>query len=190
MPDATERMTLDEYKRMRDGKLPPMRVEPGAQTKEDLRRESELQRDCENELSQRGIEYLHLSIKARERKGWPDLVFCLPDYAPADWEFRYLPQAFAVELKTATGRLSDDQRRVLARMQANGWLVRVVRTFEDFRALIGGDLGAGEKLPPDAAKSPASPEAYNLARGGGAAASGGDSGQRGTGGRGGDERGG
>jgi len=179
MPDATERMTLDEYKRMRDGKLPPMRVEPGAQTKEDLRRESELQRDCENELSLRGIEYLHLSIKARERKGWPDLTFSVPFHREG-WRCPTCcarGRHYAVELKTATGRLSDDQKRVLARMQANGWLVRVVRTFEDFRALIGGDLGAGEKLPPDAAKSPASPEAYNLARGGGAAASGGDSGR-------------
>jgi len=118
MPDATERMTLDEYKRMRDGKLPPMRVEPGAQTKEDLRRESELQRDCENELSLRGIEYLHLSIKARERKGWPDLTFSVPFHREG-WRCPTCcarGRHYAVELKTATGRLSDDQKRVLARI--------------------------------------------------------------------------
>jgi len=86
--------------------------------------EKELQRLCEQELSRRGIVYLHLSPMAREKVGWPDLVFC------ANGSPR------AVELKTTTGRLSPDQERVLSRMQANGWQTYVVRSFDVFKSLL------------------------------------------------------
>jgi hypothetical protein len=41
------------------------------------RMERDLQRLCEQELNRRGIAYLHLSPMAREKIGWPDLVFAV-----------------------------------------------------------------------------------------------------------------
>jgi len=99
-------------------------------------------------LSRRGIAYLHLSPKARERGGWPDLTFSVSGWDATLHKSQdlWIARAYAVELKSASGRLSDVQRAVLGQMQSNGWIVRVVRSFEDFRALIGGDLSAGECL--------------------------------------------
>jgi len=111
--------------------LPDPRQDAARETKADIQYERDLQRDCENLLSQRGIEYLHLSPRAREKRGWPDLVFSVRG------------RAYAVELKSATGRLSDAQKRCLTRMAGNGWMVRVVRDFETFSAILGGDTEAG-----------------------------------------------
>ena len=92
--------------------------------KADDRAEKELQRLCEQELSRRGIEYIHLSFRAREKRGYPDLTFAL-DGVPV-----------AVELKSATGKLSPDQVKVMQRMERNGWRTHVVRSFEQFRKII------------------------------------------------------
>ena len=86
--------------------------------------EKELQHLCELELSRRGIEHLHLSPRAREKAGWPDLTFVL-DGVP-----------YAVELKTAAGRLSEAQERVLGRMACNGWRCVVVRSIGAFVELM------------------------------------------------------
>ena len=133
---------LDDYRRRRLKAEHPeeyQRMLETEQTKADEKQEKQLQTTCENLLRLRGIEYLHLSFRAREKCGWPDLVFALPqgDDRPG------IPMA--VELKTARGRLSDDQVKVLTRMQANGWCVRIIRSFEDFKRLLDGDLLAGEK---------------------------------------------
>lgn len=90
----------------------------------DSLREVDLQRLCEQALSSRGIVYLHLSPRAREKAGWPDLVFCLSG------------RPFAVELKTPAGRLSPDQERLLARLAADGWNTRIVRSFDAFLAIL------------------------------------------------------
>ncbi len=86
--------------------------------------EKDLQRLCEHELTRRGIEFLHLSPKAREKVGWPDLVFC-QDGA-----------ACAVELKAVDGKLSDDQVRVMDAMRSNGWECIVCRSFDTFKAFL------------------------------------------------------
>ena len=95
-----------------------------AQAKHEARQERELQTLCERELNRRGIAYLHLSPRARERAGWPDLVFVVEG----------IP--YAVELKTAAGRLTPEQRQMLQGMAANGWRTHVVRDFESFHALL------------------------------------------------------
>jgi hypothetical protein len=106
--------------------IPPLTPFKGPAPSRHPSRESELQKLCESELNRRGIEYLHLSPMAREKKGWPDLVFALHG------------TAYAVELKSQTGTLSDDQSHRLARMEQepNRWTVRLIRTFEDFRRLL------------------------------------------------------
>jgi len=92
--------------------------------------EKELQRLCEAELSRRGIVYLHLSFRAREKKGWPDLTFVLP----TGWGKPGIP--WAVELKTASGVVSKEQKTMFRDMELNGWQVRVIRSFEDFRDIL------------------------------------------------------
>jgi len=98
-----------------------------ARKKGAARRESELQKLCEAELMRRNIAYLHLSPRAREKAGWPDLTFVV----------RGTP--YAVELKTATGRLSADQALVLAQMRRDGWTVRIVRSFPEFLGVLNDD---------------------------------------------------
>ena len=90
-----------------------------AAARADAQQERELQRQCEAWLSLHGVEYLHLSPRAREKAGWPDLTFAIGGVP------------YAVELKTATSKLSDDQRRVLGRMAANGWRCIVARSLPE-----------------------------------------------------------
>jgi len=101
----------------------------------EARREAELQKQVERWLMLHGIEYLHLSPRAREKAGWPDLVFAVQG------------QAVAVELKTATGMLSEAQEACLARLQADGWRVAVCRSVPDVVALVTG-LGSDVKVLP------------------------------------------
>lgn len=92
--------------------------------KHEAQEEAPLQKLCEQELSRRNIVFLHLSFRAREKIGWPDLVFCLHG------------KPMAVELKSAHGRLTDEQRYTLNRMEGNGWHVDTIRSFEAFRELL------------------------------------------------------
>ena len=92
--------------------------------KAEAQAEAPLQKLCEQELSRRGIVYLHLSFRAREKIGWPDLTFVIAG------------RPYAVELKTATGKLSDAQAWMLLQMGENGWDCRVCRSFEQFIEII------------------------------------------------------
>jgi len=96
--------------------------------------EKELQRLCEQELSRRGIAYLHLSFRAREKKGWPDLTFVLPKVRGE------CGTPWAVELKTASGVLTNEQKTMFRAMNLNGWCTCVIRSFEDFREILEADL--------------------------------------------------
>lgn len=92
------------------------------------KQEKELQRLCEQELSRRGIPYLHLSHRAREKAGWPDLVF------PSFGRF------FAVELKTKTGKLSKDQKRVMQGLEHHDALCAVVRSHRELVQLLDAEV--------------------------------------------------
>ena len=78
--------------------------------------ESQTQDECEQWLTLHRHVYLHLSCKAREKKGWPDLVFWV----------RGIP--FAVELKNATGTLRKEQAEILQEMADDGVHVAVCRS--------------------------------------------------------------
>ena len=106
------------------GNIPLMPADEKRMKKNSAKLEKDLQRLCEQELSRRNIVYLHLSPMAREKQGWPDLVFASAG----------IP--CAVELKSATGKLSDDQQKTLALMARNGWITAVIRTFTDFLAFL------------------------------------------------------
>jgi len=92
--------------------------------KQDAIAEKTLQSLCESELNRRRIVYLHLSFRAREKIGWPDLTFVIAG----------VPHA--VELKTATGTLSASQKEMLRRMMENGWRSDIVRSFDEFLTVI------------------------------------------------------
>jgi len=94
--------------------------------------EKELQRLCEHELTRRGIPYLHLSCRAREKVGWPDLVFPLPNRG----------RFCAVELKAEHGRVTPAQVETMAAMASCGAIVRVCRTLEQFREVLGDSNNA------------------------------------------------
>lgn len=99
-------------------------TEDSGPTKADLNAERQLQKLCEQELSRRNVEYLHLSYRAREKKGWPDLTFA--------WKGK----PYAVELKSQIGKLSEEQAHCLARMKENGWEVMVLRSYAPFARIF------------------------------------------------------
>ena len=126
-------MTAEEFRRVTGNMTQPELVKEAAhETKADAKAEKILQVQCENYLRLNDIEFLHLSSRAREKEGWPDLVFCL----------RGIP--WAVELKTATGTVSEEQSRVLTNMTHNGWTVRVIRSFMEFRKIVMAGLPKSE----------------------------------------------
>ncbi len=92
--------------------------------KHEAQEEAPLQRLCEQELYRRGIMAHHLSFRAREQTGYPDLTFVIAG------------KPFAIELKTATGKVSEAQAWMLGRMKDNGWSCHVCRSFEQFREII------------------------------------------------------
>lgn len=131
MPDTPGKARLlaaigwadDQHKKQESARVAALPDIPMYDASE-IKLEKALQSLCERELHRRGIEYLHLSPRCREKAGWPDLVFAAAG------------RPCAVELKGPTGKLSDDQKRILDGMERNGWEVAVLRTFEQFRAFI------------------------------------------------------
>ena len=122
IPEAITRLMSDE-----DRYALQVETYDQAATRGDARRERDLQRQCETFLTYRRIRYLHLSPRAREQAGWPDLTFCAAG------------RPMAVELKTPAGRLSDDQRECLGAMRRDGWHVYVCRSFGEFRDAVDGE---------------------------------------------------
>ena len=98
--------------------------------KHEAKKERDLQNMCENYLRMQEIEYLHLSCRAREKIGWLDLI----------WADRYANgRMCAVELKTATGKVSEEQWKVIGKLIKNGARVAVIRSFEEFAEFVNKD---------------------------------------------------
>jgi hypothetical protein len=90
-------------------------------------KEKVLQMLCEAELSLRGVRVVHhLSHRAREQAGYPDITACLGGVP------------IACELKVKGGAISEDQEATLAAMRLDGWQVRVCWSFDDFREWLDG----------------------------------------------------
>jgi hypothetical protein len=86
--------------------------------------ERKIQALCEGYLRQRDIWGLHLSPRAREKIGCPDLLFSV----------RGVP--VAVEIKTEHGKVTPDQARTHDDMRRNGWQVHVVRSVGEFVEVV------------------------------------------------------
>ena len=61
--------------------------------------------------------YSRMDKKSSLPLGWPDIFFAA-----------HSGRAVALEVKTATGRTSPEQDERIARMQATGWIVQIVRS--------------------------------------------------------------
>jgi len=99
--------------------------------KMDVKEEKVLQSQCEGLLNRRDIEYVHLSFRAREKIGWPDLTFALKVRDSTSYPV-------VVELKSAKGSLRKSQVEMLIRLKKDGWKVYVMRRYETFLDLING----------------------------------------------------
>lgn len=109
--------------------------------------ERELQKLCEQELNRRGLWYLHLSPRAREKIGCPDLLFCFHVHVSP---YNH-PVPCAVELKSERGRLTKEQSDTLTMMSGNGWRVYLVRSIKEFFGVLDG---TAEEWESDAASTP------------------------------------
>lgn len=99
-----------------------------AQQAYDDQAEKDLLRLCKQELSRRGVRVVHhLSHRAREHAGYPDLTFVIQGVP------------MACELKTRRGVVSAEQEAALAAMRLDGWRTMVCRTFDHFRRWVGSD---------------------------------------------------
>ena len=90
------------------------------------RAEKELHKLIWAELTRRGIVVIHsrMDRKSTTAKGIPD--FC----------FVYDRLPFAIEVKTATGQLTREQKTTMELMERNGWQTAVVRSFDEFLKLL------------------------------------------------------
>lgn len=99
-----------------------------AAAKCEQRSERKLQQEMEWLLNLREIYYQRsrMDKKTTVRKGTPDFLIILPG-----------GRAVAVEAKTCTGTLTDDQYRVFQKYEdQTGQRVHIVRSLEQFRTLL------------------------------------------------------
>jgi len=94
------------------------------------RSEKDLHKLIWAELTRRGIVVIHSRMDRRSTtaKGIPDFCFALPGTAYG------IP--IAVEVKTATGQLTREQKITMELMEKNGWETHVVRSFDEFLKIL------------------------------------------------------
>lgn len=97
---------------------------------EDSKVERELHKLIWNELTRRGILFVHsrLDRKTTQARGVPDFVACI------------IGLFCAFECKTATGTLSKEQEAVRLEIIRNGGRYYLVRSFAEFRAALSDIL--------------------------------------------------
>jgi hypothetical protein len=71
------------------------------------------------------------------KPGWPDLILPVSNQA-------FTP-GLVIEMKSATGSTSKEQKEWLAHFEAQGWQIRIARTAQEARLHLCQYLG----LPPD-----------------------------------------
>jgi hypothetical protein len=89
--------------------------------------EKELQRHCVELLTQRGVRCVicpPMHRRSQLPEGWPDLTFC--------WQGK----PCAVECKTTSGRLSEDQEDCGDDLVEDGWHHDVVRSLREFQMFL------------------------------------------------------
>ena len=100
---------------------------PEIDAKTESKNEIELQKQIYNLLVQYGVNwigYQNPRKKSQLPPGTPDFVFC------------YKRISIAIEVKTKTGKLSDDQKKMIPLMEKDGWLVHVVRSLAEVKSIL------------------------------------------------------
>ena len=135
--------TSESFRRLNPGlltdKAPAVRTAPDYSAPENVnaaremcdasdapRMEKDLLKACMNELCRRGIYAVHLSPKAREKVGLPDIVF------PHPIGGRFM----AVELKTKTGKVRTEQIEAIEQINNCGGTALVVRSYAEFLEVL------------------------------------------------------
>ena len=79
------------------------------------------------ELKRRGVPYIHAPMNKRPQlpEGWPDFTVFQPK-----------GKVWFAEIKTATGRLSKEQRERKEELEGQGFSVYVPRSFDEFMAIF------------------------------------------------------
>lgn len=95
---------------------------PQRQAVADMKLERELHKLICNELLRRDIVFIHSRTdkKASIAAGLPDFCFVI----------KGMP--VAIECKSGSGKVTDEQLKTLARMMENGWFCFVVYSFQEF----------------------------------------------------------
>lgn len=88
--------------------------------------EKTLQKNCLDFCQKNGI--LAVKVDSTSSRGWPDLTVITP-----------AGRVLFIELKTETGKLSALQRRMINKIKANKGEVYVVRSIEQFRAVVAAE---------------------------------------------------
>lgn len=112
-------------------------------TKADAKLEREIQNKIAGLLSIRDIEFgrQRMDKKSTMVEGWPDFVFAIAG----------TPIAF--EVKTATGKQTEEQKKVQARMERNGWKYYLVRSVKEAKEIVdhykqAAAIQLGQNHPP------------------------------------------
>ena len=95
-----------------------------ATAKAEVQKERELHRMISDYIGMRGVQWIiHQPMNKRSQlaPGTPDFLFC------------YRGQAVAIEAKTATGKLSDEQKEATNKMYMDGWFCRVAHSIGDVK---------------------------------------------------------
>lgn len=104
----------------------------------DAKYEKELQRDCCNLLTLRGIEYnvSRMDKKKTDKVGWPDITFAICGHD--GYQTRIF--ACAIECKRPGKYLDKDQRIMREKMVGppNAWTHRVIRSVAEFKMFLDG----------------------------------------------------
>lgn len=127
-PNVLRYMSTQEQKRL--GYVSPEKVK----AKSSAARERELHDQVANLLRLRGVRYLghsRMDRKTSRRKGEPDFIFSHRSPKLDD-----IAEPCAIELKTDSGELSEEQRLCIADMRQDGWEVLIARNLEDVKAWL------------------------------------------------------
>lgn len=99
------------------------------------REEKELHKLIYQELTRNSIVPIHSRMDKRTTnvRGLPDFLFV------------YHGVPYAIEAKAPKGQLSPEQMRTIVRMEENGWHCHVVRSFDEFKAILWGESKRGSE---------------------------------------------
>lgn len=95
----------------------------------DVKNEKELQNQIVQYLRMRGVKFLIWQSMARKSglpPGSPDLIFCYNGY-PFAWECKY-----------GSGKRTPEQSDAEKQMQADGWIVQLVKSIGDAKRILDG----------------------------------------------------